>query len=424
MELVIILILVLLNGIFAMSEMSLVSSRKFKLEAAAKKGKSGAKTALELSDNPTKFLSTVQIGITLIGILLGIYSGENLTNDVVAFLNKFAILQPYAPQIATTLIVIFITYLSIVLGEILPKRIGMTFPEPIITMVAGPMRILSMITSPFVWLLTFTNNLILKLLGINNQADSAITEEEIKSIVRESAEGGEIQDIEQSIVNRVFEMGDLKVISLLTHRSDLVFFTVDDTWEEIKQKINQEKHSAYPVSKSTNLDDILGIVLLKDLFTVSENEPFNIEKLIKEPIYFNENTNAYNVLEVFKIKKLHYGMVADEFGSIQGMVTMDDVMDALIGDATESNQHEYEIIANGENSWIVDGQYSITEFAKYFDINLTDEQYNNFTTVVGLIIHKFNEVPNIGEKTTIENYTLEVLEKDGQKIDKILVTRK
>ena len=415
--------LVLLNGVFAMSEMSLVASRKFKLESAKKKGNTGAKTALELSENPTKFLSTVQIGITLIGILLGVYSGENLTNDVVGFLNKFEIIQPYSSQIATTIIVIFITYLSIVLGELLPKRIGMTFPEPIISVLAKPMRILSIITSPFVWLLTFTNNLVLKLLGIKSQTDSAVSEEEIKSIIKESAAGGEIQDIEQNIVNRVFELGDRKVDSLFTHRSDLVFFTINDTWEEKKKKINQEKHSAYPVSKSNNLDEILGIVLLKDLFSTSENEKFDIEKLIKKPIYFNENTNAYKVLEVFKNEKLHYGIIADEYGTIQGMVTMDDVMDALIGDATENNQDEYEIVQRDEKSWLVDGQYSIIEFAKYFDINLTDQQYTNFTTVAGLIIHKRNEVPNIGDKTTIESYTLEVIDKDRQKIDKILVTQ-
>jgi putative hemolysin len=420
MELLIILILVLLNGIFAMSELALVSSRKFKLESSRKKGNSGAKIALELSENPTKFLSTVQIGITLIGILLGVYSGSNLTNDVLGFLNKFEFIKPYASQIATSIIVIFITYLSIVLGELLPKRIGMTFPEPIITVLAKPMKILSMITSPFVWLLTFSNNLILKILGINSQTDNSISEEEIKSIVKESAEGGEIQDIEHNIVNRVFELGDRKVDSLFTHRSDIIFFTLNDSLQEVKQKINQEKHSAYPISKSNNLDEILGIVLLKDLFATTEKD-FKIENYIVEPIYFNENTNAYKVLEIFKEEKTHYGIVVDEYGIVQGMVTMDDIMDALIGDATEGNQEEYQIIKRDDQSWFVDGQYSIIDFAKYFDINLTDDQHNNFTTVAGLIIHKTNEVPKLGDKITIENYTLEVIDKDGQKIDKILV---
>lgn len=424
MELLIILILVLLNGVFSMSELSLISARKFKLEAAKKKGSSGAKTALELAENPTRFLSTVQIGITLIGVMLGVYSGENLTNDVVGLLEKFEWMQPYSFQMATTLIVIFITYLSIVLGELLPKRIGMTFPEPIITVLAKPMKVLSVLTYPFVWLLTFSNNMVLSILGIKNQTDNIISEEEIKSIVRESAEGGEIQDIEYDIVNRVFEFGDRKVNSLFTHRSDLVFFTLQDTFEDIQRKVSQEKHSAYPVSKDNNIDDIIGIVLLKDLFLYSSSSQLKLENHVITPIYFNENTSAYKVLETFKDEKLHYGIVVDEYGTVQGMVTMDDVMDALIGDATERNQVEYGLVQRDDKSWLVDGLYSIIEFARYFDINLSDSQYNNFTTVAGLILSKADEVPEVGDKVIIGNLILEVIDKDGQRIDKVLVVQK
>lgn len=424
MEILIILLLVLLNGIFAMSELALVSSRKFKLESAKKKGISGASTALELSENPTRFLSTVQIGITLIGILLGVYSGENFTKDVKVLLDKISFLKPYSSEIATSIIVIVVTYISIVLGELLPKRIGMTFPEPIITVLAKPMKILSTVTSPFVWLLTASNNLLLKILGIKGRTDSSISEEEIKSIVKESAEGGEIQEIEQNIVNRVFEFGDRKVDSLFTHRSDIIYLTTTDSLSDIRQKINQEKHSAYPVSKSNNLDEIIGIVLLKDLFTALGEEQFNISDYVIDPIYFNENISAYKVLEIFKEEKLHYGIVVDEYGIVQGMVTMDDVMDALIGDATEINQDEYQIVQRDENSWFVDGGYSILEFAKYFDLFLTDDQHNKFTTVAGLMIHEADEIPRIGDKVSVGNYILEVIDKDGQKIDKILVSKK
>lgn len=423
MELFIILVLVLLNGIFSMSEMSLVSSRKFKLESSKKKGSSGAKTALELSENPTKFLSTVQIGITLIGILLGVYSGENLTNTVVAFLNEFTFLKPYAPKIATVVIVVFITYLSIVLGELLPKRIGMTFPEPIITVLAKPMNFLSKITSPFVWLLTNTNNLLLKIMGIHRINDTTVSEEEIKSIVKESAAVGEIEEIEQNIVNRVFEFGDKKVSALFTHRSDIVFFSVTDSFDVIREKITKEKHSAYPVSKTNSLDDIIGIVLLKDLFIPTTTNNFNIEDYVIEPIYFNENTNAYNLLETFKNEKIHYGIVADEYGTIKGMVTMDDVMDALIGESTEIHHDEYQIIQRSDNSWLVDGQYALSDFAKYFDLDITDEQHNKFTTVAGLILDETIEIPKVGDKIELNNMILEVIDKDGQKIDKILVTQ-
>jgi putative hemolysin len=423
MEILIIIGLVLLNGIFAMSEMSLVSSRKFKLESARKKGSLRAKTALELSENPTKFLSTVQIGITLIGILLGVYSGENLTNDVVVLLNKIEYLQPYSKNIATVVIVISVTYISIVLGELLPKRLGMTFPEPIAMMLATPMKVLSIATSPFVWLLTSTNNLLLRLMGISKTTDSKVSEEEIKSIIKESAMGGEIQDIEHDIVERVFELGDRKVNSLFTHRSELVFFTTTDSWETIKQKINEEKHSAYPVSTSSNLDDIVGIVVLKDLFTPTTDEAFNIHDYLRKPIFLNENTYAYKVLEIFKKEGMHCGIVVDEYGSTMGIVTMDDVVDALIGDATERDQDEYQIIQRDESSWLVDGQFSIIEFVKYFDLNLEDELRSKFTTIAGLLIYINSTLPNVGDKFKIENFELEVIDKDGQRIDKILITR-
>lgn len=406
-----------------MSEMSLVSSRKFKLENAKKKGNNGAKTAIELTENPTKFLSTVQIGITLIGILLGVYSGENLTNNVHDFLVQFALLKPYAHNIATGIIVLFVTYLSIVLGELLPKRIGMTFPEPIAIVMAQPMKVLSMITSPFVWLLTITNDILLKIMGIRKTTDSKASEEEIKSIIKESAEGGEIQDIEQDIVERVFELGDRKVASLFTHRKDIVFFTVNDTWEEIKSKINSEKHSAYPVSKTKDLDDIMGIVLLKDLFTPAIEQSFNIHDYVRKPLFFTENTYAYKMLEMFKKEKTHYGIVVDEYGSTQGIVTMDDVVDALVGDVTDHNQEEYEIVQRDEHSWWVDGQYSVIDFIKYFNIEIEDDFQSQFTTVAGLIIFHINALPEVGHKINIDHYVIEIVDKDGQRIDKVLVTK-
>jgi putative hemolysin len=424
MEILIIIGLVLLNGMFSMSEMSLVSSRKFKLENAKKKGISGAKTALELSEHPTKFLSTVQIGITLIGILLGVYSGENLTKNLSDCLTQFEMIKPYAHNVATGIIVVFVTYLSIVLGELLPKRLGMTFPEPIAILLAKPMKVLSIITSPFVWLLTSSNDVLLRIMRIKKTTESKVSEEEIKSIIKESADGGEIQDIEHSIMERVFELGDRKVNTLFTHRSEIVYFTLNDTWEEIKTKINQEKHSAYPVSKTNDLDDIIGIVLLKDLFTPSTDKEFNIKEFVKEPIYFNESTYAYNVLEYFKKEKMHYGIVVDEYGTTQGIVTMDDVVDALVGDATENDQEEYQLTQRDENSWLVDGQYSIIDFIKYFDIELKENYQSKYTTVAGLIIYNSNTLPEIGQKIRIDNFELEVVDKDGQRIDKIMITKK
>lgn len=422
MEILIILLLVLLNGVFAMSELSLVSSRKFKLENFKKQGKSGAKAALELSENPTKLLSTVQIGITLIGVMLGVYGGENLTDDLDAFIQTIPFLAPYSNTLAVGLVVLMITYLSIVLGELFPKRVGMTFPESIALIVSKPMMMLSKITSPFVWLLTVSNDFLLWLFGIKRTSDSKISEEELKALIKESAEGGEIMDIEQDIVERVFELGDRRINTLLTHRSEMVFFDVTDTEEIVRQKISEEKHSAYPLCKDGDLDDIVGIVLVKDLFDARLQEGFDLKKIAKTPLFLNESMFAYQALELFKAQRLHYGLVIDEYGVTVGIVTMDDVVDALVGDSTELDQNEYQIVQRDEDSWLVDGQYSIIDFEKYFDLEISYKN-KSFTTLAGLILSKSAYIPNVGDSVTVQNLKLEVVDKDGQRIDKVLVSR-
>lgn len=423
MELLIIILLVLLNGVFAMSEMSLVSSRKFKLESAGRKGSAGAKKALELSDNPTKFLSTVQIGITLIGILLGVYSGETLTNDFKGFLDQFVAIQPYSKTFATIGIVIFITYLSILLGELLPKRIAMTYPEQIITMLAKPMAILSKITSPFVLLLTTSNNLLLKLLGIDSKSDSIVTEEEIKSIVRESAMEGQIDQIEHKIVERVFELGDRKINTLMTHRTAITYFNIEESLEQILEKIKNEKHNAYPVTNGNNLDDIIGIVMLKDIFPIEDPLTFNLKKLLRQPIYLNENYYAYKVLEIFKKDKNHNGIIIDEYGNTLGIATMHDVLDALVGNTATNENFDYRIVQKSENSWVADAQFPIVEFTKYFHLDYEFDNKDNYTTLVGFFLAERGGSTEVGEKIKIEDLDLEIIGKDRQRVDKILISR-
>ena len=424
MELIIIILLVLLNGVFAMSEMSLVSSRKFKLENAARKGSTAAKKAIELSENPTKFLSTVQIGITLIGILLGVYSGENLTNNFKQFLDHFEVIQPYSKPLATVGVVIFITYLSILLGELLPKRIAMTFPERIITLLAKPMDILSKVTSPFVFLLTSSNNLLLKLFGIKNTSDSIVTEEEIKSMVRESAQEGQIEHIEHNIVERVFELGDRKINTLLTHRTAITFFNINESLDEILAKLKNEKHNAYPVTSGNNLDDILGIVMLKDIFPIEDPMNFDLKKYLRQPIYLNENYYAYKVLEIFKKEKNHYGIVIDEYGNTVGIVTMHDVLDALVGNTATNENFDYRIVQRSQNSWLADAQFPIVEFLKYFHLDYEFDNRDNYTTLVGFFLNEHNGTTEVGDLVTIEDLELEIIDKDRQRVDKILITRK
>ena len=339
MEILIILFLILLNGVFSMSEIALISARKSRLETAAKKGNPNAKVALDLANSPNKFLSTVQIGITLIGILTGIYSGEKITTDVQDFVAGFEILKPFANSIAVGIVVVVLTFFSLVLGELLPKRIGLNYPETIAKAVAVPMKIVSKITAPFIWLLTISTEFLLDIFKIKPTADGKVTEEEIKAIIKEGTEVGEVQEIEQDIVERVFHIGDRKVNSLMTHRSSVVYLSLEDTVQELKAKVLDELHSFYPVC-GESVDDIEGIVLLKDLFSSFEKGTFDLKTITKEPVYFIEQTSAYKALENFKKSKVHYALVTDEYGVFQGIITLNDILEALVGDAADFYEDE------------------------------------------------------------------------------------
>jgi len=422
MEILIIIILILLNGLFSMSEIALVSSKKFKLEQLAKKGNTNAAKALVLSNNPNTFLSTVQIGITLIGILTGIYSGDSLTGPLRSLIENIPLLQPYASSLAVLGVVIIITFFSIVFGELVPKRIGLIFPESIATMVATPMHVLSLIAKPFIWLLTSANELILSLFGIKDAKNEFVSEEEIKALIQESTSAGEIQEIEQDIVERVFALGDRKVSEIMTHRSDIIWVDLHDNFDTIRNKMCSEIHSIYLVCDK-QVDDWKGIVFVKELFPVQlDNDNFKIEDFIRKPIIFPESTPAYKVLEKFKESRLHYGIVVDEYGTLQGLVAMDDVIDALLGDMTEFNQEEFQITERSENSWLIDGQIPYFVFCEYFDLD-EDTYEGNFNTLGGFILHILGHIPGTGEKFIWENFEFEVVDMDGVRIDKVMVTR-
>ena len=403
-----------------MSEIALISARKNRLETAAKKGNKNAKTALDLANSPNEFLSTVQIGITLIGILTGIYSGDKITQDTQAFVASFEILKPYANSIAVGIVVVILTFFSLVLGELLPKRIGLNHPEGIAKAVAVPMKMISKVTSPFIWLLTVSTEALLKLLQIKPTADGKVTEEEIKAIIKEGTEVGEVQEIEQDIVERVFHIGDRKVNSLMTHRNSIVYLSYEDTTQEIKDKALNELHSVYPVC-GDNLDDVEGIVLLKDLFVSFEKGNFDLKKIVKEPVYFIEHTSAYKALENFKKSKVHYALVTDEHGVFQGIITLNDILEALVGDASDFHEDEFKIVAREDGTWLVDGHYSLHDFLTYFDMDEITGDYD-VTTVSGLIVTELGIIPKEGQKLIWNKLEFEVLDMDGVKIDKILIT--
>ena len=418
MEIVIIIFLILLNGIFSMSEMSLVSSKKFKLENEKKKGNSGAKKALELAEDPNKFLSTVQIGITLIGILLGVYSGDKLTADLAYYIQQIPILTPYAQTIASVLMVVIITYVSIVFGELIPKRFGLLFPESIASKIAQPMSILSKITSPFVWLLTATNNLVLNILGIKDQSDEIISEEEIKNIIKESTEGGEIQEKEHEIVERVFELGDRRVNTLATHRSEVIFLNIEDDYDTLRAKIKKNKFSGYPVVANKNLDEVVGVLLLKDLFGTPKDD-FKMKNHIRKPLFVNENSFAYPLLERMQKSHAQLAIMIDEYGTTAGIVTFNDILDELIGESPINEDEDFEIIAISENEWLIDGQFSIYEFEKYFDIDVKDQIEDLYVTVAGLFLNQSDELPKLGDQMVIDQLQLEIVETKGNRIEKI-----
>ena len=403
-----------------MSEIALISARKNRLETAAKKGNTSAKTALDLANSPNKFLSTVQIGITLIGILTGIYSGEKVTDDVQLFIESFEVLKPYSESIAVGIVVVILTFFSLVLGELLPKRIGLNYPETIAKAVAVPMKFISVVTAPFIWLLTTSTDFVLNVLKIKPTADGKVTEEEIKAIIKEGPEVGEVQEIEQDIVERVFHIGDRKVNSLMTHRKSVMYLTLEDDLAETKQKVLEELHSVYPVCEE-NLDNVVGVVLLKDLFLSFEKKgELDLKAICKEPVYFIEHTSAYKALEIFKTTKVHYALVTDEYGMVQGIITLNDILEALVGDAAEFYDEEFQLIAREDGTWLVDGHYSLHDFLTYFDL---DDQINDYdvTTVSGLIMTELSYIPKVGEKLIWNKMELEVIDMDGVKIDKVMV---
>jgi putative hemolysin len=421
MELLIILMLIILNGVFSMSEIALVSSKRVRLEAAAKAGKKGAATALDLASSPNRFLSTVQIGITLIGLLTGIYSGENVTNDLEAHLVQFEAVRPIADGLAVTGVLVAITFSSLVLGELVPKRVGLANPERIARFVAPLMKFLSKITYPFVWILTRTSDVILKILSINPSKENNITEEEIKAIIQEGTQGGEIQKVEQDIVERVFMLGDRKVSSLMTTRGDLTFINVKDNFDTVRNTVNKDLHRIYPVFEQDK-DNVLGVVMLKDLFVGFQSNNFNLRNYLKPAHYLAESTSAYTALEKFKTSKIHYSLVTNEYGLVLGIVTMDDILKALVGDVSEFYTEDYQLSQREDGSWLIDGQYPLSEFIMHFEVTNTSK-VANINTVAGLILYELNHIPKAGEKIMWNGLEFEVIDMDNIKIDKVLVKR-
>ena len=417
MEILIIVLLILLNGLFAMSEMALVSARKSNLEMQARQGSRGARKALRLAKDPDRFLSTVQIGITLIGILTGIYSGDTLAARFGEELARLGIPLRTATAIAQVVIVIVVTYLTIIFGELVPKRIGMNAAEKAASIVARPMSLLSIIASPFVWLLAKSTSGITRLLGLQ-KAESKVTEAEIRSIIQEGAEDGEVQQVEQQIVGRVFSLGDRTVESIMTHRSEIAWIDVSMSVDEINQIVARSPHNRYPVGDGS-LDKLLGVVYLKDLFLHLNQPGFDIRTILTPGKFFHEEFEVYNALEQLRTEQLGYGIICDEFGVTRGIITLKDIFEALVGELPDPRE-EPDIVRRDDGSSLIDGQCPFYDFLAAYGIE-DDIPSNAYNTVSGLILDLLGHIPTTGEKIEWRGFTFEVVDMDGARIDKLLV---
>lgn len=419
MEIVILLALILLNGLFVMSEIALVSARKTRLESQAEKGDEKAKRALALANNPEVFLSAAQIGITLVAILTGVYSGQKFSKDLQPTIEKIEFLQPYAHTVSTTIIVIIVTFLSIIFGELIPKQIGLIKAEKIAKGVAGPMKVFATITHPIVWLLNKISILFFRIFNIKRSKDDAVTEEEIKTLIVEGTEAGTIDEAEQVIIERVFHLGDRNITSLMTHRSDIIWFNLDDTEDKIKEKILTEPHSAYPICDGS-IDNLKGVVSIKDLYVSPDHIEF--KEIMQPPLFVPANNSPYQLLEKFKQSKIHSAFIVDEYGGILGLITLNDILEAIVGDLPQPNVTDYEIKEREDGSFLIDAQIPFYDFLTRFEkTEWMNEGEHSFDTLAGFILHALEHIPKTGERFDWKGFKFEIIDMDGRRIDKVLV---
>jgi putative hemolysin len=406
-----------------MSEIALVSARKPRLEAMANKGDAKAKAALELAEDPEKFLSVAQIGITLISIFTGVYSGEKFGGYLKPYIANihFYLFQQYAADISTGIVVIIVTFVSIILGELIPKRFGMLRAEPIARFVAGPMNVLSKIVHPIVWLLTSITNLTINLFNVQKTTpDNSVTDDEIKALISEGTEQGSIEEEEKDIIERILHLGDRNITSLMSHRTDIIWFDMNDTVQMVKDKFEQIPYSTYPICDK-QIDDIKGIIYIKDLLKAAPAA--QLKDLSKPALFVPENNTPYQVLEKIKQTKIHSCFIVNEYGTLEGMITLNDILEAIVGDVPQTGQDEYEIVERTDGTFLVDAQIPFYDFLTHFDkADWMNEGEHEFDTLAGFVLNQLERIPHIAEKFEWRGFTFEIIDMDGQRIDKLLVT--
>lgn len=417
-DLIIIIALILLNGVFSMSEVALISARKSRLSADAKAGSRNAATALGLANEPDRFLSTVQVGITLIGILTGLFSGAAIASELAGYLEAAGMKSATALTVAKVIIVSAVTYLSIVVGELVPKRLALARADSIARLVAGPMKLLSVIACPVVWLLSKSTSAIVALMRLG-QNSSKVTEEEIRSLIQEGTESGEVKEVEQDIMERVLVLGDYRIGAIMTARKDVACLTVAMNEECVRKVLSEELHSTYPVFDNEK-EEICGVISLKKLILALGSPGFSIERLLAPGLALPETMSVYDALDTFKRTREHSALVYDEYGCFQGILTVGDILDGLVGTMPGEAEEPMIVCRNDTDEWLVDGQCPMYDFLAFFD---REDLYSpsSYTTVGGLIIDTLKRVPATGDSIEWNCFHIEVVDMDLARIDKVAV---
>jgi putative hemolysin len=426
LEIIIVLLLILLNGLFAMAEMALVSSRRARLKHAAEQGDSGAKAALALAESPSRFLSTVQIGITLIGVLAGAFGGATISEGMAEWLLQYPDLAKYADAISIGTVVVAITMLSLILGELVPKRLALSRPESISRALARPMTLLSKLAAPAVWLLSMATELVLKLIPIRHGSEPAVTDEEIKLLMQQGTEAGHFHPGEKTIVDMALRLGDRRISAMMTPRTQVEWLDLGDPPEESKRKISESHYSRFPVAEGGRRN-FVGVVEAKDLLgSILDGKPFDLRAAIKPALYIPETAPALKALEIFRETGKPIALIVDEYGDFQGLVTLEDVLEALVGELQAPDLEEEPSVTEREDgSWLVDGLLAIDELKDRIKLGaLPDEDEATYQTVAGLVMAELERIPKAGDRFQLAGFDFEVVDMDGRRIDKVLVTRR
>lgn len=425
LEVSVIVILVLINGVFALSEMALVSCRRPLLVRLRDEGRKGAKAALDLTDSPNTFLSTIQIGITLVAILAGAFGGATLADELSDQLEAFEHLRPYADQIAFVFVVVCTTYLSLIVGELVPKRIALSNPEGIACVIAPSMKFLSKIASPLVKFLSVSTNLAAGAFGVEDDKVREVSEREIQAMVDEGARVGVFQETEHDLLCGVFGLDDRKVSSVMTPVTELIWLDIDAPSDDLMQKVFAHPHTKYPVARGT-LDGFLGVVRSRELLTRwGKDGKIDLEKLLRKPLMMPDTKSALSALADFRREKMSGAMVIDEHGTLRGLVTVSDILSSIVGDVQISDEtvSHLTVINRDDGGFLVDGMLPISEFKKRLSsAELPDQHSGAYQTVAGLVVHLLGHVPAAGEVATWNNLRFEVVDMDGFKIDKVAVS--